>query len=263
MPFLFHYPLRIFLIVVLNFTLCFGVMAQGGALSPQGKSPRELPDLEPNYRTSVLKGWKDFHTSFAKDGLACIDCHLSHQDMASWGPSYPQAHVFDGTEHAVKTLDQVVAEALARHTDLPGEARKSKIDDLVSFISWWGDGHMISPGHASSLPLPSQDLEMLETAVSRGWRVFNSACRSCHSPGSSAGMAVKRSFRLAAAFYPRYLASFGKVLSLEAFLKNHLREVSIEANSEELVELAAYLRSLSAGNAYRPGLLKGRTLYDE
>ncbi|MDW7774468.1 MAG: hypothetical protein SCH71_16410 [Desulfobulbaceae bacterium] len=232
--------------------LALAVLLTFGAHIVPAGGRRPLPTLEAHYRASVLRGWRLFQTSFARDGVACVHCHLDHESMGPWAPAYPKVEVFDGTPYEVKTLDQVVTEALSKHTDLHLRPDRAMIGDLVSYISWWGDGLEIRPGHSRSLPPPSSDLEALAQAVERGRRYFESggqpSCSGCHPVEHP----QKESLGLTR--FPRYFPQRDQVLSLARFLTLHLTEKEQTEPSARLVtDLAAYLSGRAAGQVYLPG----------
>ena len=157
-----------------------------GAAGGPNTGQHVLNQLEPHYRASVLRGWRNFQTSYARDKMACVNCHRSYEDMASWAGAYPKVQVFDGTPYAVKSLSDVVFEVLDRHTDLSESSCMKMVDDLVAFISWWADGQPIAPGLSGHGLPASQDSAKLEEAVSRGRTLFKRrnppSCTRCHSP---------------------------------------------------------------------------------
>src|SRR5512139_916368 len=175
--------IRAIFMVLLSLTLLLPAVSHSGEVLTQPSQQRPLDELDHHYRQSVLRGWRSFQTSFARDGVACVNCHTDHRDMRTWLGAYPKVEVFDGTPYEVKGLRQVVLEALEKHTDLlPGE-RLSLVEDLVAFISWWGDGEAVSPGHSRILPPATEDLTLLQSSVVRGSRLFHrqgpGSCAEC------------------------------------------------------------------------------------
>jgi cytochrome c len=222
--------------------------------------PTPLTNLEPHYRASVLRGWQTFQTSFAADGVACVNCHPRLESLRHWPGAYPKVAVFDGTPYRVKSLQQVVMEALERHTDLTLAERVDRVKDLVAFLAWWGNGQVVTPGRSSTLPPATADLALLRAAAIRGEQLVQNrgaeSCVSCHSLAPEEADKPHRSLRLAATYFPRYIPSAGQVMSLETFLVGHVRQPGSgdwSPDSETMMDLSAYLASLAAGSTYRPG----------
>ena len=146
---------------------------------------RPLHKLEINYQKSVLKGWRFFQTSYAEDGVACVTCHRSHGDIVPWAGAYPMTQVFDGSPYAVKTLRQIILEALDRHTDLPDSSQSAMADDIAAYITWWGDGQPIVPGRSEETPIPLEDMLELKRVVEEGRILFTrikpQPCFQCHT----------------------------------------------------------------------------------
>lgn len=234
---------------------------------------RELTELDPAFRESVLRGWRSFQTSFARDGVACVHCHEDHERMRLWACAYPKVEVFDGTSYEVKTLRLVVLEALAGHTDLPAGARVDLAGDLTAFIAWWGDGQYLKPAFSRETPPASMDLELLEAAVIRGKALFYAAgdhggavCSGCHSPDAPVPDPRKSSLEQAARRFPAYDASTGRPVTLAIFLRRHAAARGGEITAGQATDAAAYLASLAAGKAFRPGgplLLERESTGDE
>lgn len=223
-------------------------------------SPRSLFDLEPHYRASVLRGWRSFQTSFARDGLACVHCHLHHETMRLWARAYPKVEVFDGTPYQVKGLRQVLFEALEKHTDLLPHQRLALVEDLVSYIAWWGDGQPIDPGHSRALPPAAEDLAELRSSVERGHRLFHEdtlgPCVRCHDIGEKGSAQTKISVIKATTTFPHYVHPPGRIMSMEAFLSWHIVTQSKKGYAPEsnvVTDLAAYLASLAKGKRLHPG----------
>lgn len=238
----------------------FGCHLHEASAQDSISGPPPLNDLEAHYRTSILSGWKAFQTSFAADGLACMNCHLSHQDIARWAGAYPKAQVFDGTPYRVKTLRQVVVEAFGKHSDLSPKAYDHLADDVVSYISWRGCGQTVRPGYSEDIPPAEGDLLKLKEAVGRGSSFFHKtpfSCANCHVGEERTGDSQKIPVGSAFISFPRYEKDRGKVVSLEVFLRIHLiSRLKVQELNEEkrlLSDIAAYLASLSEGQVYRPG----------
>ncbi|GBE14967.1 MAG TPA: hypothetical protein ENH32_02635 [Proteobacteria bacterium] len=219
--------------------------------------PRGLNGLEPHYRSSVLRGWRSFQTSYAKDGVACINCHRSYEEMAAWAGAYPKVQVFDGTPYAVKSLSDVVLEALERHTDLSESSCMKMVDDLVACIAWWGDGQPVTPGFSGAGRPPSQDRAKLEEAVARGRILFKrrgpSSCSSCHSPRPRATEPEKTSMGDSFTTFPRYDVNTRKVVSLKTFLLWHEVKYHLSLDPEDVTDISAYLARLASRRLLRPG----------
>jgi hypothetical protein len=224
---------------------------------------RELNELTPDYRESVLRGWRYFQTSYAKDEVACVHCHRDHEDMVPWARAYPKVQVFDGTPYKVKTLKMIVLEALEKHSDLGTNTRYSLADDLVAYIGWWGDGQFIHPGISEQLAPPAEDLIELQRAVARGRSLFNRrdpiSCSRCHiadrintatdKDRSRSFLAVDASFST----FPRSGTSEEGTVSLHTFLLNHSLNMDVKMDADALPDLAAFLAHLSRGRILRPG----------
>lgn len=217
-------------------------------------APQGLSDLEPHFRRSVLRGWRVFQTSHARDGVACVHCHPDHDQIRQWAAAYPKVEVFDGTPYRVKSLAEVVGEAWRKHADQPPEDR---IDDLVAYIAWWGDGTRITPGHSRRLPPPDKDLRLLKAAVAEGRKHYQrNDCGQCHQTGirdrGSSSITVGKT----AAGFPRFVPRADQVLDMGSYLQLHMRERGAETVSDpdrSVVELSAYLHSLAAGQTLQPG----------
>lgn len=221
---------------------------------PETLAPRPLSDLEPHFREAVLRGWRIFQTSHARDGVACVHCHPDHDQIRRWAGAYPKVEVFDGTPYRVKSLAEVAGEAWSKHADQPSNHR---IDDLVAYISWWGDGRRISPGHSRRLPPPDRDLRRLEAAAADGRRHFQrNQCSRCHRTKDPVPKPALKALDTAAAGFPRFVPRADRVLDLESYLRFHLTEREAEDVSKPdrfFVELSAYLHSRAAGSRYHPG----------
>lgn len=221
---------------------------------PETRAPRPLSDLEPHFRRAVLRGWRIFQTSHARDGVACVHCHPDHDQIRRWAGAYPKVEVFDGTPYRVKSLAEVAGEAWSKHADQPSNHR---IDDLTAYIAWWGDGRRISPGLSRRLPPPDRDLSLLEAAAADGRRHFQrNHCSRCHRSKDPVRKPALKALDTAAAGFPRFVPRADRVLDLESYLRFHLTEREAEDVSRSdrfVVELSAYLHSLAAGSRYHPG----------
>lgn len=261
-------PMKNLLVFMLGFLLTLGLSTRICAVTVlRGVvDPTPIEDLEPHYQASVLRGWKTFLTSHAADGVACLSCHLGFESLRHWPGAYPKVEVFDGTPYRVKSLRQVVMEALERHTDLTPTGRMEQVEDLVAFLSWWGDGQVITPGHSRTLPPAAVDLGLLRSATVRGEQLVKSrganGCSTCHSLTPEVTDQPHLSLSLAATRFPRYIPSAGQVMSLEAFLAGHLRQPGsddLSPDSETVIDLSAYLASLAEGSTYLPGHSRQRS----
>ncbi len=225
---------------------------------------RSLNQLESNYRQSVINGWRMFQTSFAEDSMACVNCHLNHGQMTGWAGGYPKVEVFDGTPYSVKTLHQVVLEALATHTDLPKRGREAMAEDLAAYISWWGDGQPVRPGISRDIPPATMDLEELKSLVNEGLQIFKrpegTGCIGCHEinkdPLKKSGISLGRSF----ATFPKYDVNAQRVVTLDTFLTTHVAEHASIKDREQITALAAYLADLAKGENLRPGTSRANNL---
>ncbi len=224
-----------------------------------GRGPTPLTALEPHFRKSVLHGWRAFQTSHADDGVACVHCHLDHETIRRWARAYPKVEVFDGTPYRVKTLRQVVLEALERHSDLGPARRLELVDGLVAYIAWWGDGLKVSPGHSRDLPPPSEDLKLLRESARRGLKLIAKGsegnCRGCHE---STADAQDVSVGQVAARFPKFVPSTEKVMPLSVFVAYHLEEqgkVSVTPDGKIVIDILAGLALLAEGQTYLPGHL--------
>jgi hypothetical protein len=255
-------PMRRLLVFTLGFLLILGWLGRPSATTVPGggTDPTPLMNLESHYRASVLRGWQTFQTSFAADGVACVNCHPRLESLRHWPGAYPKVEVFDGTPYRVKSLQQVVMEALERHTDLTLAGRVDQVEDLVAFLAWWGDGQVVTPGRSSTLPPATADLALLRAAAIRGEQFAQNrgaeSCGSCHSLAPEETDKPYRSLRLSATHFPRYIPSDGQVMSLETFLAGHVRQPGggdWSPDSDTVIDLSAYLARLAAGSTYRPG----------
>ncbi len=190
--------------------------------------------------------------------------------MAPWAGAYPKVEVFDGTPYQVKSLGQVVLEALGKHTDLPLNKRLLLVDDLVAYIAWWGDGTKVTPGRSRPAPPPPQDLALLKSVVAKGRELFHQKnfgpCASCHYPGNEDSTGERIPLGAAAATFPAYVEAAYQVMSLEEFLSWHLAQdlKYYTPDSREITALAAYLADLAQGQRLKvgqrkPGPVRGKS----
>jgi len=218
---------------------------------------RELMELEAHYRESVMRGWRDFQTSYADDGMACANCHLSHEQMTGWTGSYPKVQMFDGTPYRVTSLRGTVLEALTRHTDLSATDRENKADDMVAYISWWGDGQRITPGISRTQAPAPDDLLELEDSVKRGRALFMRksppSCSQCHSPAADSSTDGKLNLYDTATRFPKYDLDSRRVLSMGSFLSKHHKTKNLFMDSPEITDIQAYLADLASGKILQPG----------
>ncbi len=232
--------------------------SQASPALASGPAPRPLSSLEPHYRQTVLNGWRSFQTSFARDGLACVDCHLDHDALSLWAAAYPKVVVFDQSPYRVKGLAEVIGETLTTHTDLSVRRRQSLVDDIQAYISWRGEGQIVTPGYSKRLSPPQEDLDQLQKAVERGRgltrQTLSGPCLKCHTPGQ-AEEGLHPLFRATSSF-PRYVEKARRVMSLEAFLVWHLASNGSEGfapQGRNVTDLSAYLAELAKGQRYSPG----------
>lgn len=223
-------------------------------------NPRPVTDLEPYYRASVLRGWRAFQTSFARDGVACVHCHPQHKSLRSWAKAYPKVEIFDGTPYRVKGLRSVVLETLEKHTDLLSDEQLAIAEDLVAYIAWWGDGQLMTPGYSRIFPPAAEDLIKLRFSVERGSRLFHQEtfgpCTRCHDVGKQRSAPNKIPLDTAATTFPRYINPPGRVMSLEAFLSWHLMSQGkggYDPCGSTITDLSAYLAGLAKGKQLHPG----------
>jgi len=218
---------------------------------------RELIELEAHYKDSVMRGWRYFQTSFADDGMACVNCHLSHEQMAGWAGAYPKVQLFDGSPYAVKSLHRVVQEALKRHTDLSEAECEKKADDLVSYISWWGDGQEVTPGLSRDQAPAYDDQRELDQSVERGRALFMRtdppSCSRCHISGSGNAADGKSTLKNSFLRFPRYVKKSEKVLSMHSFLLRHPTDKDLVMDEDEVTDIQAHLAGLASGRILKPG----------
>lgn len=224
---------------------------------------RIITNFEQHYQASVIKGWQAFQTSYARDGLACVHCHLNHDNIKRWARAYPKVEVFDGTPYQVKGLRQVVREALKKHTDLTIDQPMALVENLVAYISWWGDGQRIKPGYSRIYLPAAEDLAELRLSVRRGNILFQQGffgpCSHCHDTDGSSSKSEKIPIINSVATFPKYIKTVGWVMCLESFLSWHLQvEMKKELHPESMyiTDLIAYLTHLAAGKKLHPGGLK-------
>ena len=248
------------LVLAISCCLWFPAGTWAAESVPAPGEPTSLSRLEANFRASVLRGWRYFQTSLAQDGVACVDCHRGHEPMRRWAGAYPKVEVFDGTPYRVKGLRQVVLEALEKHSDLSPRRRLALVEDLVAYISWWGEGKPLTPGHSRAVSPPAEDLKLLKSSTERGWRLFRQEelgpCTQCHVKGETKDPPDKVPLGRAAATFPRYVPQAGQVMSLQAFLSWHLSargQKGQAPESDTVTGLAAYLASLAKGQRLVPG----------
>ena len=221
---------------------------------------RELEDLDPSFRESVLRGWRYFQTSFAADGVACVHCHRDHSDLITWPGSYPKVQIFDGTPYGVKTLRTVIIEALARHTDLGPVECSDMAEDLQAYIAWWGDGQPLTPGISKRSIPPDEDLEELMMAVRRGMLLFNRekpvSCVRCHTIGKEDD-GYRSSLKGTFTGFPRSGDEGERALSFDLYLLDHYRRNGIVMSPKSITDIASYLAHLSREEHLKPGSLNG------
>lgn len=228
--------------------------------------PRGLGELEPHYRASVLRGWRSFQSSFAEDGVACVHCHLQHETLRHWPGAYPKVTIFDGAEYRVRSLTQVIAEALERHTDLAPEARLVLQGDLLAYISWWGEDQRVIPGVSRTIPPAGIDLVTMKRAAERGAQLLRQqpfkVCGQCHNITGNDLNGKLRPMVNAPLTFPRYVSPPGFLMPLESFLAWHLATHGLEGytpDSSEIISITTYLAELARGQRMRPGTPLGPT----
>ncbi|MEE8547786.1 MAG: hypothetical protein V3S63_06750, partial [bacterium] len=225
---------------------------------------RPLNQMESNYRQSVINGWRMFQTSFAEDSMACVNCHLNHDQMTGWAGGYPKVEVFDGTPYSVKTLHQVVLETLGMHTDLPEDRREAMAVDIAAYISWWGDGQPVRPGISRDIPPATMDLEELKSLVNEGLQIFKrsegTGCIGCHEINKDSLKNSGASLGWSFATFPRYDVNAQRVVTLDTFLTSHVAKHAGIKDREQVTALAAYLADLAKGRYLQPGTLRANSL---
>ncbi len=249
--------MRLPLVLLLLSGVMFSPSLSSGVGSELIGGRRELIDLEQRYRESVLKGWRYFQTSFARDGMACVNCHLSYEQMTGWAGAYPKVQVFDGTPFAVKSLRDVVLEAMGKHTDLPEAGRMKRVDDLVAFIAWWGDGQDVTPGLSRAQAPAAADQRELENSVERGRALFMRndppSCSQCHIPEPGGTKTERLNLDHAVTGFPRYDEKAGRVLSFKSFLLRHGMNHKLRLDPDQITDVQAYLASQASGTVLKPG----------
>jgi mono/diheme cytochrome c family protein len=217
---------------------------------------RELENLDPPFRESVLRGWRYFHTSFADDGVACVHCHRDHSDIVSWAGSYPKVQIFDQSPYEVKTIRTVITEAMARHTDLGPIESREMAQDIEAYIAWWGDGQPLTPGVSRENRSPEEDLAKLREAISRGRSLFNRerpmSCAYCHTVEASKDNYRRQLVDIYLGF-PRAGSTGGRAVSVDTYLLGHYRRQGVVMSKKSITDIAAYLADLSRGKPQRPG----------
>ncbi|MEE9435103.1 MAG: hypothetical protein V3V37_00345 [Candidatus Adiutricales bacterium] len=251
------------LIVFIN-VLC--LLLSAGLIFPENShgeagNQRPLADLESNYKASVLRGWRYFQTSFAEDGMACANCHPDQKALRLWARAYPKVEVFDGTLYAVKSLKQIVLEALAKHTDVSPGGSDVLAEDLTAYIAYCGDGQPVKSGYSRTSRPAAKDLLKLEYSISRGSWIINRehrrGCLKCHKIGTLESPPDKIPLDRAMTKFPRYSADTNRVMSLEMFLDKHIRANSQEGAGlpmKKITDIMAYLARLAEGKILRPGM---------
>jgi cytochrome c len=236
------------------------LLAQDNLYTPRPR--RSMTQLEPNYRKSVLQGWKLFQSGYADDNMTCANCHLGHDVMKPWAAAFPKVSVFDDNTLFVKTLHQMVLEALNRHTDMTEAEIAEAADPLVSYISWWGDGQPIRPGYSEDVPPAVSDMRKLSRCQQKGkdiaLSVEKQGCGRCHADlgGSTLASDVVQAVRT----FPRYVPALGKVASFDTFLKEHARDNGFWLGEHEITQLSAFISLLAQGQPLEPGLAAGKDL---
>ena len=234
--------------------LCFPTLM---ALPASAESERrDLDNLDPFFKQSVLRGWRYFHTSFADDGVACVHCHRDHSDIASWAVTYPKVQIFDQAPYRVKTLRTVIIEAMVRHTDLGPVECGEMAEDLQAYITWWADGQALTPGISSKGATPEEDLAEFEKAVNRGRSLFIRekpvSCAYCHTVEEHDDD-YRRPLK---DVFPRFPLSGGegeRAVSFDLYLLDHYKRHGVVMSPRSITDIAAYLAHLSSGRPLKPG----------
>ena len=218
---------------------------------------REIENLDPSFRESVLRGWRYFNTSFADDGVACVHCHRDHSDMVFWSGSYPKVQLFDGSPYDVKTLRTVIMEAMARHTDLGPVESGEMAEDLEAYIAWWGDGQPLAPGISHKGMPPEEDLGELGESISRGRALFNrekpTSCSYCHT-AKEQDDDYRKPLKDVLLGFPRSVSVSGRTVSLDTYLLAHFKKQGVVMSPKSITDIAAYFSDLSRGKLLRPGV---------
>jgi hypothetical protein len=150
----------------------------------------------------------------------------------------------------------VVTGALERHTDLPPTMAGRMVDDLISYIYWWGDGEPLTPGISEKTRPPEEDLEQLASAANRGRNLFQrgepNSCSYCHTIGKRndlSRIALNNVFLR----FPKPGPGGKQMMSLHTYLSVHIKKQGVPMNAEVIPDIAAYLADLSRGKALQPG----------
>jgi mono/diheme cytochrome c family protein len=251
----FHYKLITYILLTTAF--CFIAALSTPGVGRTENTRRELIALDPPFRESVLRGWRYFHTSFADDGVACVNCHRDHSDLISWSGSYPKVQIFDQSPYQVKTIRMVIMEAMARHTDLGPIESGEMAQDLEAYIAWWGDGQLLTPGISNIKDMPpEEDLAELVKSISRGQSLFNRekpvSCAHCHTVEYSE-MSHRKPLRDILLGFPHAGSTGERAVSVDTYLLDHYRRQGVVMSTRSITDIAAYLAELSRGKPQRPG----------
>lgn len=88
-------------------------------------------------------------------------------------------------------------------------------------------------------------VEVGEATWGRAEGMNGKSCQDCHGPGAQSNV------KQAAASYPKYVASVGKVITLETRInicrRNGLNAPALQDGSEQMIAMTAYLRWLARG----------------
>ncbi len=165
---------------------------------------------------------------------------------------------------------------------------------LVSVGAILGGGIYLADAQMGSPYIPEEKVKMmkqmmmtmkpqtLEESMARGTKLFNDttlgmnksgqSCASCHSEGGTVGGASEMKWKGmkmkvaiptlkgAAAHFPKPMGPMKKVVSLAGMsnmcIMTFLKGRPLDLNSQEAIDLAAYVTSFSKGRRLDPGAMK-------
>lgn len=208
------------------------------------RAPRPLQAIEPRLRAVIQEGallWGQPPT--AENTVACATCHFDNAEVRGWAASFPKVKPMPPPFTRVMTLQQAVAETVATHYRIPpGGENRRVAQAIAAFLTWVGEGLLVTPGVAAGQPRFPDRLAALGQSVVRGLGRIERACAGCHADGAE--------FAGIAATFPRVPREGGAVVTLEEYLERH---TGLAWDGPEATDVAAFLASRAADRLVQPG----------